>query len=75
MPSILPIVARSKNKELGLVFSGTGRAILLNSVTTMIGFGLLLFASYRGLGSMGIALIIEVGACFLAIVFVIPNVL
>jgi predicted RND superfamily exporter protein len=75
MPSILSIVARSKNKELGLAFSSTGRAIFLTSVTTMIGFGSLLFTSYKGLGSMGIALIIEVGACFLAIVFVIPNVL
>jgi predicted RND superfamily exporter protein len=62
-------------KEHGPVFSSTGRAIFLTSVTTMVGFGSLWFASYRGLGSMGIALFIGVGACFLATVFVIPSII
>ena len=55
-----------------MVFASTGRAILLTSVTTMLGFGLLWFATYRGLGSMGIALFIGVGMCFLATVIAIP---
>jgi hypothetical protein len=38
----------------------------------MLGFGSLWFATYRGLGSMGIALFIGVGMCFLATVLVIP---
>ena len=48
------------------VFASTGRAILLTSITTMVGFGSLWFATYRGLGSMGIALFIGVGTCFLS---------
>ncbi|MFQ6603984.1 MAG: RND family transporter [Fidelibacterota bacterium] len=55
-----------------IVFSTTGRAILLTSLTTMLGFGSLIFATYRGLGSMGSALFIGVGTCFLATVLVIP---
>jgi len=41
----------------------------------MLGFGSLWFATYRGLGSMGIALFIGVGTCFLATLFVIPVIL
>lgn len=54
------------------VFSSTGRAILLTSLTTMLGFGSLTFATYRGLGSMGSALFIGVGVCFLATLAVLP---
>ncbi|NQV38742.1 MAG: MMPL family transporter [Candidatus Marinimicrobia bacterium] len=57
------------------VFASTGRAIFLTSLTTMLGFGSLLFATYRGLGSMGGALFIGVGTCFLASVLVVPAVL
>ncbi len=62
-------------QEHGPVFASTGRAIFLTSVTTMVGFGSLWFASYRGLGSMGIALFIGVGACFIATVFVLPGII
>jgi hypothetical protein len=41
----------------------------------MLGFGSLWFATYRGLGSMGIALFIGVGTCFLATLFIIPAIL
>lgn len=57
------------------VFSSTGRAILLTSLTTMLCFGSLWFAVYRGLGSMGIALFIGVGTCFFATIFVIPAII
>lgn len=54
------------------VFSSTGRAIFLTSLTTMLGFGSLTFATYRGLGSMGNAMFIGVGTCFLATVIALP---
>ncbi len=57
------------------VFSSTGRAILLTSLTTMLCFGSLWFAVYRGLGSMGIALFIGVGTCFFATIFIIPAIM
>jgi len=54
------------------VFSSTGRAVLLTSLTTMLGFGSLYFATMRSLGSLGTALFIGVGACFVASVLIIP---
>ncbi|MBD3377577.1 MMPL family transporter [candidate division KSB1 bacterium] len=57
------------------VFASTGKAVLLTSLTTMLAFGSLVFATYRGLGSMGLALFIGVGACFLATILVLPALL
>ncbi|MFQ6608238.1 MAG: MMPL family transporter [Fidelibacterota bacterium] len=62
-------------REHKTVFASTGRAIFLTSMTTMLGFGSLTFATYRGLGSMGSALFIGVGTCFLATVLVIPAIM
>ncbi len=57
------------------VFTSTGKAVLLTSITTMLAFGSLLFATYRGLGSLGIALFIGVGTCFLASIIILPALL
>lgn len=59
-------------KNIHTVYRSTGKAVLLSSLTTMLGFGSLWFATYRGLGSMGIALFIGVGACFLSTLFILP---
>ncbi len=61
--------------KLGVVFNSTGKAVLLTSVTTMLAFGSLVFATYRGLGSMGLALFIGVGTCFLASVTILPAII
>ncbi len=57
------------------VFTSTGKAVLLTSLTTMLAFGSLLFATYRGLASLGIALFIGVGTCFLTSIIVLPALL
>ena len=57
------------------VFSSTGKAVFLTSLTTMLAFGSLVFATYRGLGSLGIALFIGVGTCFLTSVIIMPALL
>lgn len=54
------------------VFSSTGKAILLTSLTTMLAFGSLIFSVWRGYGSLGLALSIGVGACFLTTVAFLP---
>ena len=51
-------------KDLYKVFSSTGKAILLTTLTTMLAFGSLYFAVWRGFASLGSALFIGVGACF-----------
>ncbi|MFH1726919.1 MAG: MMPL family transporter [Pseudomonadota bacterium] len=53
-----------------IIFSSTGKAILLTSLTTMIGFGSIIITPHRGMASMGIILVIGVGACFLTSVLI-----
>ncbi|MFQ6673674.1 MAG: MMPL family transporter, partial [Fidelibacterota bacterium] len=57
------------------VFSSTGKAILLTSLTTMIAFGSLVFSLWRGYGSLGVALFIGVGSCFLTTVLILPGII
>jgi len=54
--------------KIGVVFSSTGKAILLTSLTTMLAFGSLVFSIWRGFGHLGGALFLGVGACFLTTV-------
>ncbi len=60
---------------LDIVYRSTGKAIIITSLTTMLAFGSLVFATYRGFGSMGIALFIGVGACLATSILVLPAVL
>jgi hypothetical protein len=65
------IVHRWKHEGKGkirVVFSSTGKAILLTSLTTMLAFGSLVFSIWRGFGHLGGALFLGVGACFLTTV-------
>lgn len=55
------------------VLRHAGRAILISSLTTMAGFGSLALASHRGMASLGTMLFIGVGACLLASLIVLPN--
>ncbi|MBU1938068.1 MMPL family transporter, partial [bacterium] len=56
-------------------FRFVGRAILLTSLTTMIGFGSIAMYEHRGMASFGKALFMGVGTCFIATVFVLPAIL
>lgn len=53
----------------------TGGAVVLSSLTTMVGFGSLAFASHRGYSTLGQILFIGVGACLVAAITVLPSVL
>jgi hypothetical protein len=57
------------------VLRHTGRAILIASLTTMVGFGSLVFASHLGMRSLGAALLLGVGACLVTSTIVLPNLL
>jgi len=45
---------------------GTGKGIALTSYTTMIGFGVMIFASHRGISSLGFVLATGIGLTLLA---------
>ncbi len=52
-------------KKLRVIFSSTGKAVFLTSLTTMLAFGSLVFSIWRGFAHLGGALFLGVGACFL----------
>ncbi len=55
--------------------STTGKAIVISSLTTMLGFGSMVFGAYGGMQSLGITLLLGVGACLVATVIVLPTTL
>ncbi|MDC0274210.1 MMPL family transporter, partial [Planctomycetaceae bacterium] len=55
--------------------SSTINAIVLTSLTSMIGFGSMMVASHRGLYSVGMVLVIGVGSCLLVSLVMLPALL
>ncbi len=58
-----------------LKFGGTRRAVVLTSLTTMIGFGCLVIAEHKGLRSLGIVMAIGSASCLLSVVVLMPSLL
>ena len=63
------------SRNIFTVFSSTGKAIFLTSLTTMFAFGSLVFSIFKGWASFGGALAIGVVTCFLATVTILPGIL
>ncbi len=61
--------------RIGRVLRHTGRAVMLTSLTTIIGFGVFELAHHKGLESLGRVMVIGVGACFLASITALPTLL
>ena len=61
--------------KLPIVYSSTGRAILLTSLTTMLAFGSMTFSVFPAWAWFGESLFIGVGACFLTTVIILPGIL
>ena len=57
---------------LGRAVTSVGRAMLMTSLTTMIGFGSLMLYLMEGMKSMGFVLFVGVGACFIVTVTLLP---
>ena len=63
------------NGSVPLVMKFTGRAILLTSLTTMIGFGSMATGTHVGMAVFGLTLFFGVGACFISSSFILPAVI
>lgn len=61
--------------RISLVFASTGKAIFLTSATTMLAFGSLVFSIWPGFASLGIAMFIGVGTCFLTTIIILSGIL
>lgn len=57
------------------VVAHTGRAVLIASLTTMVGFGSLALATHRGMASLGMLLLVGVGTSLVATLVFLPNLL
>jgi len=64
-----------KTGKVNKIFASTGKAILLSALTTMLAFGSLIFSIWRGFGSLGGAMFIGVGACFLSTVIILSGII
>lgn len=65
----------TENPDLNAIVQFTGRAIMITSLTTLLGFGSLALASYRGVREMGLLSIIGVGFCLIASIGFLPAIL
>ena len=65
---------RSHPSDLFEALSKTGRAVVLTSLTTLVGFGSITLSHYPGLRSMGYVALIGIVACLFASVIVMPAV-
>jgi len=70
------IIHRWKHEGRGKVhtiFSSTGKAILLTSLTTMFAFGSMIFSVFPAWGVFGGSLFLGVAACFLTAIVILPG--
>lgn len=52
--------------------TSVGRAMLMTSLTTMVGFGSLMFYLMEGMKSLGFVLFVGVGMCFIVTITLLP---
>ena len=57
---------------VSLIAGSTGQAVVLFSLTTMVGFGSLMVARYYGIFSMGLLLSLAVGSVLVASIVILP---
>jgi hypothetical protein len=63
------------HRSVRITVSEAGTAIGLTSLTTVVGFGTLIFTGHNGLESLGILTSIGVGSCFMTTMLVLPGLL
>jgi uncharacterized protein len=64
-----------ENPEEGIIgaMSFTGRAVVISTLTSLAGFGSLIFSRYGGLKSIGILAVMGLSLCLVTAVFVLPS--
>jgi predicted RND superfamily exporter protein len=60
------------DRDVAHAFHDTGRAVLVTSLTTMVGFGSLVLADYPGLVGAGLLAFVGIGCCLITTVTVLP---
>lgn len=60
------------DRDVAHAFHDTGRAVVVTSLTTMVGFGSLMLADYPGLVGAGLLAFVGIGCCLITTVTVLP---
>lgn len=60
---------------IGVALVKTGRAVVVTSLSTMLGFGALSLASFRGIQQMGVLALVGTGLALIAVITLIPAVI
>jgi predicted RND superfamily exporter protein len=58
--------------DKNVISKSTGQAVILTSLTTMIGFGSLMVADHQGVYSIGLVLTLGVGSCMITSITLLP---
>ncbi len=58
--------------DKNVISKSTGQAVILTSLTTMIGFGSLMVADHQGVYSVGLVLALGVGSCMITSITLLP---
>jgi len=66
---------REGKARLSYSISSIGKAILLTSITTMLGFGSLVSSEYRGYIGLGLVVSIGIGLCFITSIIILPAIM
>jgi hypothetical protein len=70
--SCVHVMHRAREQGNSYAFGWTMRAVILSAVTTAVGFGTLLFASHRGLQSLGLIMFVGSFSCLICAVTLLP---
>lgn len=60
---------------IGLAIDQAGRGVVVAAITTMVGFGSIIFSNFPGLSSMGVVTLLGVGYCLLLTLTLLPAVI
>ncbi|MFT5430215.1 MAG: putative RND superfamily exporter protein [Myxococcota bacterium] len=66
---------RENNGDVVDAVKTSGKAIAVSSLTTMIAFGSMSLGRYEGLRGLGLVLLLGVGSCLFATLFILPGIL
>jgi predicted RND superfamily exporter protein len=70
------VVARYREEGKVRIFeSSTGKAVILSAMTTLFGFGSMLFGEYRGLVSLGMVMSLGVICTLVSAIVILPQIL
>lgn len=69
---LLHRIKTTQDKDLPYILSHTGKAIMMTTITTLIGFGSLYFTNHPGLSSFGLTTIIGMSLCLVITITLLP---